>query len=70
VLEGEDAELLLRYRTATYVPPERFPALARARAEAVSARLVAGHGLPPEPLRLADETDADQMGVRVVFEAR
>jgi len=69
-LEGDDADLLARYRTATPVPPERFVALAGRRAEAVTQRLVSQHALPSEHVRTAVETDSDQSGVRITFEAR
>jgi hypothetical protein len=67
---GEDDEALLaRYRAAVEVPPERFTALARERAEAVAARLVGELGLAPEHVRIAEETETASPGVRLGFEA-
>ena len=68
-LGPKDAELLARYRTATYVPPDRFAALARARARALAATLTATHGIAVGLVRVADEPDTEQAGVRVRFEA-
>jgi hypothetical protein len=69
-LDEDDASLLARYVAATSVPPERFDALARGRAEAASALFVTGHGLTAEHVRVADETLRGDPGVRIAFEAR
>ena len=69
-LGEEDAALLARYVAATFVPPERFDALARERAQAVSALLVTGHDLAAEHVLVADETPRGDPGVRIRFEAR
>jgi hypothetical protein len=69
-LDGDDAALLARFVAATFVPPERFDALSRERAQAASALLVTGHGLTTEHVRVADETPRGDPGVRMQFEAR
>jgi hypothetical protein len=69
-LEPDDAALLGRYVAATEVPPERFDALARARADAVAAALAAVHGVEPERVRVSDETRSEAPGVEIAFEAR
>jgi hypothetical protein len=68
-LEGDDVALLARYVAAVEVPPERFTALARERAGAVAEALVAGQGLAPEHVRVADDTGEQYAGVRIEFEA-
>lgn len=68
-LGADDEALLARYRAAVEVPPERFTALARERAQAVAARLTGELSLPPEHVRVADETETGSPGVRIGFEA-
>ncbi|HKJ25923.1 MAG TPA: DUF748 domain-containing protein, partial [Myxococcota bacterium] len=67
-LGAEDAALLARYRDAVEVPPGRFAALARERADAVARRLTGELGLPPEHVRTADEAESEAPGVRIAFE--
>jgi len=69
-LEAEDETLLARYRAAADVPPTRFAALARERAEAIASLLIEEHTLSPEHVRVAEAADGEQPAVRITFEAR
>ena len=66
-LAGEDAALLARMIAAAEVPPERFAALARARAEGLRERLVAAKR-PVEPARVAIAEAAEEGAPGVALE--
>jgi hypothetical protein len=67
-LEPEDQALLGRYLEATPVPPKRYEALARGRAEAVRDVLAGAHALAPA--RLVVEAGAEPGASDVVPELR
>ena len=68
-LDEDDQALLDRYVEATFVPPERFDALARERAEAARNFLVLEQGLPAERVRALAEVESGEPGVILAFDA-
>ncbi|NNL66454.1 MAG: hypothetical protein HKP30_09445, partial [Myxococcales bacterium] len=68
-LDEDDQQLLDRYVEATFVPPERFDALARERAEAARNYLVETQGLPAERVQAQTEVSRGKPGVVLAFGA-
>jgi hypothetical protein len=69
-LSDEDRALRDRLVAATAVPPERFQALARARAARLRERLVSDYGAPPERVAEAEGFAEGAPGVTIELEAR
>jgi len=67
-LDAEDEALFGRYLEATDVPPERYAALARRRAEAIRASFVAGRGL--DAARFAPAASAELGPAEVIVALR
>jgi hypothetical protein len=68
-LDPEDQSLLDRYVAAVEVPPERFEALARVRAEHARELAVAEHGLDADRLVLGEPAEPGDPGVVVELTA-
>lgn len=69
-LSEEDRALRDRTVAAVPVPPERFEALARARAEALRGRLTSDYGVPAERVRVAENFAEGEPGVAIELAAR
>jgi hypothetical protein len=69
-LDAEDAAALARWIEATDVPPERFAALARSRAESARDALVQAHAVDPARLALAEPAPEGEPGVVVELGAK
>lgn len=66
-LEEDERALLERYEQGVFVPPGRYDALARERAEWVKRDLGETHGIDAARLRVAEDVERGDPGVRVAL---